>query len=83
MIRRKERMIRILLSTRLGERRWTQAKLAQKTGIRKATINELYNEVTDKVRLSDLDKICFILECDLTDVIIRDGSDPFTDRSKG
>ena len=41
-------MIRILLSTRLGERRWTQAKLAQKTGIRKATINEIYNELTDE-----------------------------------
>ena len=37
-------MIRIILSTRLGERRWTQAKLAQKTGIRKATVNEIYNE---------------------------------------
>jgi putative transcriptional regulator len=77
-------MIRILLSTRLGERRWTQAKLAQKTGIRKATINEIYNELTDKVRLSDLDKICWVLECDLTDLLARDGNDPFDDQaSKG
>lgn len=75
-------MIRILLSTRLGERRWTQAKLAQKTGVRKATINEIYNELTDKVRLSDLDKICWVLECDLTDLLVRDGSDPFEEHSK-
>jgi putative transcriptional regulator len=74
-------MIRILLSTRLGERRWTQAKLAQKTGVRKATINEIYNELTDKVRLSDLDKICWVLECDLTDLLVRDGSDPFEDHA--
>ncbi len=72
-------MIRILLSTRLGERRWTQAKLAQKTGIRKATVNEIYNELTDKVRLSDLDKICWVLECDLTDLLVRDGNNPFDD----
>ena len=70
-------MIRILLSTRLGERRWTQAKLAQKTGIRKATINEIYNELTDKVRLSDLDKICWVLDCDLEDLVKRDGTNPF------
>ncbi len=70
-------MIRILLSTRLGERRWTQAKLAEKTGIRKATINEIYNEVTDKVKLSDLDKICWVLDCDLSELLTRDGTDPY------
>jgi len=74
-------MIRILLSTRLGERRWTQAKLAQKTGIRKATVNEIYNELTDKVRLSDLDKICWVLECDLADLVVRDGTNPFEERT--
>ena len=31
-------MIRIHLSTRLGERKWTQADLAQMTGIRPNTI---------------------------------------------
>lgn len=74
-------MIRILLSTRLGERRWTQAKLAQKTGIRKATVNEIYNELTDKVRLSDLDKICYVLECNLDDLLARDGNNPFDDQA--
>lgn len=32
-------MIRILLSSRLGEKKWTQADLARKTGIRPTTIN--------------------------------------------
>lgn len=75
-------MIRILLSVRLGEKRWTQAKLAKKTGIRAATINELYNEVTDRVSLHQLDRICHVLECDLSDLLERDGQDPFsgTDR---
>ena len=44
-------MIKILLSIRLGEKRWTQSKLAKKTGIRAATINELYNDCTDRVSL--------------------------------
>jgi len=65
-------MIRILLSTRLGERRWTQADLARITGIRPTTINELYHEITERVTLEHLDLICEALDCDLHDIIIRD-----------
>ena len=64
-------MIRILLSTRLGERRWTQADLARKTGIRPSTINELYHEITDRVSLEQLDLICEALDCDLDELIRR------------
>ena len=42
-------MIRILLSSRLGDRKWTQADLARKTGIRPTTINELYDELIVRV----------------------------------
>ncbi len=64
-------MIRILLSTRLGERRWTQADLARKTGIRPSTINEMYHEMCERVSLEHLDLICEALDCDLSDIIIR------------
>ena len=63
-------MIRILLSTRLGERRWTQARLAQETGIRPATINELYHEMSDTISLEKLDKICQALNCDVSDILV-------------
>ena len=62
-------MIRILLSTRLGERRWTQAKLSRETGIRAATISELYNEIADRISLSDLFKICIALNCSVGDLL--------------
>lgn len=64
-------MIRILLSTRLGELRWTQADLARKTGIRPNTISDLYHEIADRVSLEQLDKICDALGCELTDLIAR------------
>ena len=51
-------MIRILLSTRLGERRWSQADLARATGIRPSTINDLYHEIAERVNLEHLDFIC-------------------------
>lgn len=65
-------MIRILLSTRLGERRWTQADLARATGIRPSTINDLYHEIADRVNLDHLDLICEALDCELSDLITRE-----------
>lgn len=65
-------MIRIRLSTLLGERRWTQADLSRKTGIRAATINELYNEFAERVNLEHLDKICEVLGCELGELIQRE-----------
>lgn len=67
-------MIRILLSTRLGEKRWTQADLSRATGIRPTTINELYHEIADRVNLEHLDLICEALDCDLSDLIVREPS---------
>nr|WP_300184712.1 helix-turn-helix transcriptional regulator [uncultured Agathobaculum sp.] len=65
-------MIRILLSTRLGERRWTQADLARATGIRPTTINELYHEIAERVNLEHIDLICEALSCDVSDLIVRE-----------
>ena len=64
-------MIKILLSKKLGELRWTQAELARKTGIRPTTINELYHDIADRVNLEHLDLICEALDCDLSEIIVR------------
>lgn len=58
-------MIRILLSTKLGEMKWSQADLARATGIRPNTISELYHEYWFKYGLIVLkdkkvrQRICF------------------------
>ena len=62
-------MIKILLSKKLGELRLTQADLARATGIRPNTINELYHELTERVSLEHLDKICEALDCDLSEIV--------------
>lgn len=64
-------MIRIRLSTLLGEKRWTQADLARRTGIRANTINDYYHEMADRVNLEHLDRICEVLGCDLSELIER------------
>ena len=65
-------MIRILLSSKLGELRWTQADLARATGIRPNTINELYHELVERVNLKHLDLICEALNCILDELIVRE-----------
>ena len=64
-------MIKITLSTKLGEVRWTQADLARKTGIRPSTINDYYHELAERVNLEHLDLICEALDCELSEIIIR------------
>ena len=64
-------MVRFLLSTRLGELRWTQADLARKTGIRPATINDLYHEMAERISFEQLDLICEALGCEVSDLVVR------------
>lgn len=63
-------MIKILLSRKLGELRWTQADLARRTGIRPNTINDLYHEMADRVSLEQIDLICEALNCDLSELFV-------------
>lgn len=47
----------------------TQVELSRKTGIRPATINEMYHELIEKVNLEHIDKICEVLDCDICDLL--------------
>lgn len=62
-------MIRIYLYKLLGERKMTQKDLSRKTGIRPATINELYHELVERVNLEHLNKICEVLNCRLDELM--------------
>ena len=62
-------MIRIKLSTKLGELRWSQADLARATKIRPNTINEIYNECCNGISITNLDRICEALGCDISDIL--------------
>lgn len=76
-------MIRILLSRKLGELRWTQADLARKTGIRPTTINEMYHEIAERISLEHLDLICETLDCELGDILVRVPNTTGTRSTKG
>lgn len=75
-------MIKILLSRKLGELRWTQDDLARATGIRPNAISDLYNDMAARVSLEHLDLICEALECDLSEIIVREPSSFATVKSR-
>lgn len=62
-------MIKINLSRILGEKRITQAELARQTGIRPSTISDIYNEMTERLNIEYLDRICEYLDCSIIDLI--------------
>lgn len=62
-------MIKNHLSRILGERRWSQARLARETGIRPSTINELYHEIAERVNFEHLDRICEALNCTMEELL--------------
>lgn len=64
-------MIKIHLSKLLGERRISQIELARRTGIRPATINEIYWEFAERVSLEHIDIICKKIE-DFMEVVYED-----------
>lgn len=63
-------MIRIRLSTLLGERRWTQTHFAKLAGLRAATVNEYYNELVRNVSLETIDRMCKALGCQVGDLLV-------------
>ncbi len=62
-------MIKIYLSTILERDGMTQIELSRKTGIRPATINEIYNEKIERINLEYLSRICQALDCQLDDLL--------------
>lgn len=63
-------MIRIKLSEILGKKKMTRKKLSELTGIRANTVCDLYNEKVKKLDIEALNRICIVLNCDVSDLIV-------------
>ena len=62
--------IRILLADRLDERGLSQRKLHELTGIRLQTINEYTRELSDRINIEHIAKICEALDCGVSDILV-------------
>lgn len=62
-------MIRIKLSELLGKKRMSRRELAQLIGVRPNTIGDMYNDNVKRIDVATLNKICTVLECDISDIL--------------
>lgn len=62
-------MVKIHLSTLLGAKRMSQKELAKRANIRPATINEIYHELVDRIKLEHIEAICKVLDCKIEDLL--------------
>lgn len=61
-------MIKIKLSNLLGKHKMTQAALARATNIRPATISKMYYEESKRLDISQLNRICSVFNCEISDL---------------
>lgn len=62
-------MIKLSLHRILQERGISQAELSRMTGIRPSTVCDLCNNNADFLKVENLDKICSVLKCDVSDIV--------------
>lgn len=62
-------MIRIKLSEVLGRQKMTRKKLAELTNVRPNTIGDLYNEKVRKIDIDVLNRICSVMDCNISDLL--------------
>lgn len=62
-------MIKLSLHRILQERGISQVELSRMTGIRPSTVCDLCNNNADFLKVENLDKICSVLKCGISDII--------------
>lgn len=62
-------MIKIKLSDLLGKNKMTQKALAELAHIRPATVSKMYYEETKRVDISQLNNICKVFNCEISDLL--------------
>lgn len=62
-------MIKIKLSNLLGKNKMTQKSLSNLTGIRPATISQMYYEETKRIDIRHLNNICKVFNCEISELL--------------
>jgi putative transcriptional regulator len=59
----------IKLDQLLQERNMSQHELSRLTGIRQPSINEMCRNQTRRLPIENIEKICEVLNCEITDIL--------------
>ena len=62
-------MIKIKLSDLLGKHKMSQKALSDLTNIRPATVSKMYYEETKRLDIKQLNNICRVFKCEISDLL--------------
>ena len=62
-------MIKINLSSLLGQHKMNQKTLSNLTGIRPATISKMYYEEIKRIDIKHLNNICKVFDCEISELL--------------
>ena len=62
-------MIKCHLSRLMGERKMKVVDVARATGIHRNMITLLYKETATRIELEDLEKLCKLFDCKVSDLL--------------
>jgi putative transcriptional regulator len=62
-------MIRFRISELLGKHKMTQKDLAEKTGIRPATVSALYHDKIKRLEVEHIESLCRVFNCQPGDLM--------------
>ena len=62
-------MIKIKLSDLLGKHKMSQKALSNLTNIRPATISKMYYEESKRLDIEQLNSICNVFKCEISDLL--------------
>ena len=67
--------MKVILNDTLKSKNISQYQLAKMTGISTSALNNLCNNKTSSIQFSLIDKICDVLNCEISDILEHDKSD--------
>lgn len=62
-------MIRLTIDKMLSKRGKTKYWLSHQTGITQTNLGKLVNHQTNSIKFDNLERICEVLECDISDIL--------------
>jgi putative transcriptional regulator len=60
--------IHCILSTLMGQRRYTIQDVHECTGLSRNTISNLYNDKATRIDYTTIEKLCFLFNCSFNDL---------------
>lgn len=62
-------VVRCKLSTHMGEKRYNNQAVHDKTGLARSAISKLYHDKTNRIYYDTLSKLCELFDCTVGDLI--------------